>query len=209
MQHRQRLCRLAPRQLGYPSPFRGQVCRAHVPSHVSRRWFSSRGASLPSFGSRRARFPALSSTMKALRLPTRASAVAYWFASTDHAILLPSCLAYALLQERRSFAGPGLLVPAALLRFPTRGREWDLSGLQAIHPMPLLRSATPAGPRCPRHSRAPQCCPRHPHNEGPSDIHFGANPKLWHLLPTLHAWRCRTRARLASGRRAAPLPGGS
>jgi hypothetical protein len=41
-------------------------------------WFSPRGASLPSFGSQRAWFPALTGTMKALRLPTRASAVAYF-----------------------------------------------------------------------------------------------------------------------------------
>jgi hypothetical protein len=32
-----------------------------------------------------------------------------------------------------------------------RGREWDLSGLQAIHPVPLLRSSTPVEPMCPRH----------------------------------------------------------
>jgi len=41
-------------------------------------WFSPRGASLPSFGSQRAWFPALTGTMKALRLPTCASAVAYF-----------------------------------------------------------------------------------------------------------------------------------
>src|SRR5262245_15249605 len=27
-----------------------------------------------------------------------------------------------------------------------RGREWDISGFQATHPMPLLRSTTPAEP---------------------------------------------------------------
>src|SRR5215211_8554252 len=57
-----------------------------VPSRVSRQWLSPRDASLSSFGSRRARFPALSGTMKALRLPIRVSMVAYWFASTAHAI---------------------------------------------------------------------------------------------------------------------------
>ena len=31
------------------------------------------------------------------------------------------------------------------------GREWDLSGLQAILPVPLLRSSTPVEPTCPRH----------------------------------------------------------
>jgi hypothetical protein len=32
-----------------------------------------------------------------------------------------------------------------------RGREWDLSGFQTIHPVPLPRSKTPAGPLSPRH----------------------------------------------------------
>src|SRR6266436_3819413 len=41
-------------------------------------WSSPRDASLPSFGSQRAWFPALAGTMKALRLPTCASAVAYF-----------------------------------------------------------------------------------------------------------------------------------
>ena len=41
-----------------------------VPSRVSRQRFSAPGASLPSDGSRSARFPAVASTMKALRLPT-------------------------------------------------------------------------------------------------------------------------------------------
>ena len=51
VQRGQHFSGLAPRQFGYPSPFRGQVCRAHVPSRVSRRWFSLHGASLSSFGS--------------------------------------------------------------------------------------------------------------------------------------------------------------
>jgi hypothetical protein len=58
-----------------------------VPSRVSRQWLSPHDASLSSFGSQRAWFPALSGTMKALRLPTCVSVVAYWFASTAHPIL--------------------------------------------------------------------------------------------------------------------------
>src|SRR6266508_3526703 len=87
VQRGQHFSRLASRQFGYPSSFRGQVCGAHVPSHVSRRWLSPRGTSLPSFGSWRAQFPALVGTMKALRLPIRVSMVAYWFASTAHGYL--------------------------------------------------------------------------------------------------------------------------
>ena len=33
----------------------------------------------------------------------------------------------------------------------SHGRGWDLSGLQAVHPVPLLRSSTPVEPTCPRH----------------------------------------------------------
>ena len=35
-------------------------------------------------------------------------------------------------------------------RLPSCRREWDLSGLQAILPVPLLRSSTPVEPTCPR-----------------------------------------------------------
>ena len=141
-----------PRQHGYPSPFRGQVCRAHVPSHVSRRWLSPRGASLPSLGSRRARFPALLGTMKALRLPIRVSTVAYLFRFRSPRDPPSFVLACALPEESEVPSGPGpLMVPAAPFSgLPTRGREWDLSGLQAIHPVPLLRSRTPVEPTCSR-----------------------------------------------------------
>jgi hypothetical protein len=49
-----------------------QVSGPRVPLCFST-WLSPRGASLPSFGSHRAWFPALSGTVKALRLPTGAS----------------------------------------------------------------------------------------------------------------------------------------
>src|ERR1051326_3237395 len=43
------------------------------------------------------------------------------------------------------------LVPAALSPASARGCKQDLSGLQAILPVPLLRSRTPVEPTCPRH----------------------------------------------------------
>src|SRR6266436_9745782 len=62
-----------------------------------------------------------------------------------------SCLALALLEARSSLPGPGLLLlPATLLRLLSRGREWDLSGLQTFHPVPLLCSRTPVESPCPR-----------------------------------------------------------
>ena len=125
--------------------------RSIVPSRVSHHWFSPRDASLPSFGSRRARFPAVVGTMRALRLPTRASAVAYLVRFRRPRLPPVSC------SPRRSRKAGGASRARALrYRLPTfpalvRGREWDLSGLQAIHPVPLLRSWTPVEPMCPRH----------------------------------------------------------
>jgi hypothetical protein len=112
------------------------------------------------------------------------------------------------------FQARALGQPAApLLRLSIRGREWDLSGLQAIHPVPLLRSRTPVEPTCPRQCRSRRCCPRIPDYEGFSENDFGANPQLQHLLP--YASRvalphtCKARFRLAgcafAGRESNPL----
>ena len=68
-----------------------------VPSHVSGQRFSPRGALLPSAGPRPARFPVLTSTMKALRLPARAYLVPYGFGRRPHVFLLSFVLAEALL----------------------------------------------------------------------------------------------------------------
>jgi hypothetical protein len=152
--------------------------------------------------------------MKALRLPIPVSTVTYWFAPAAHAILLRSCLALALLEERRSLPGPGLCwCRPPCSGFASRGREWDLSGLQAIHPVPLLRSRTPVEPTCPRLCRSRRCCPRIPDDEGFGENDFGANPQLRHLLP--YASRvalphtCKARFRLAgcafAGRESNPL----
>src|ERR1700694_3257278 len=62
-----------------------------------------------------------------------------------------SQLALALPEVRRMPSGPGQSSAgdpiAGLL---SRGRERDLSGSQAIHPVPLPRSATPVEPTIPR-----------------------------------------------------------
>ena len=55
--------------------YRGQGLPGACPVPCFPTWSSPRDASLPSFGSQRAWFPALAGTMKALRLPTCASAV--------------------------------------------------------------------------------------------------------------------------------------
>ncbi len=135
-------------QCRFVNRFAGSI----VPSRVSHHWFSPRDAPLPSFGSRRARFPALGSTMRALRLPMHASTAAYWFAAAVHASSFFRVRLCAPVRAEVS-SGPGFWW-CRLPQSPAlaRGRAWDLSGLQAIHPVPLLRSTTPVEPTCPRHS---------------------------------------------------------
>ena len=121
---------------------------SRVPSRVSGQRFSTHGASLPSVGSRRARFPVFTGTMKALRLPARAFPVPYGFGRRPHALLSVFVLAEALLtgaedarQAWNSWSA-GVPLPACC----ARGRERDLAGFLAIRPMPLPCSKTPAEP---------------------------------------------------------------
>jgi hypothetical protein len=73
-------CRFVDRFVGF-----------RAPSHVSDQRFSTRGALLPSAGSRQARFPVFLGTMKALRLPAHANPLPYDFGYRLHAPLLCSC----------------------------------------------------------------------------------------------------------------------
>jgi hypothetical protein len=133
---------------------------------VSRHWFSPRDAPLPSFGSRRARFPAVSGTMKALRLPIRASAVAYWFRSRRPRDPPSSC---SLARSRKS----GGLFRARVLMVPAT----PISGSRAWTRMGSLRSSgDPSRAFAPFHDpgrtdvpspwRSRRCCPRFAHSEG-------------------------------------------
>jgi len=93
----------------------------------------------------------------------------------------------------------------------SRGRERDLPGSQAVHPVPLPRSRTPAESTIPRlfvglidaapasrTAKASAC-----------QLFRGSITRLQHLLPTLQEWcchhPCKARFRLAGS----PLPGGS
>ena len=76
--------------------FVDKLVGSSVPSYVSGQRVSTRGVSLPSAGSRRARFPDVISTMEALRLPARAHLVPYRFGSRLHVFLLSFVLAEAL-----------------------------------------------------------------------------------------------------------------
>src|SRR5215207_4224300 len=166
VQQEQRRLGLAPRQFGYPLSFRGQVRRVHAPSRVSRQWLSPHGAPLPSFGSRRARFPALSGTMKALRLPTRVSMVAYWSAPAAHAIPPSFVSAVALPEVRRSLPARALVPPVALLRL---ARAWTRVGSLRSSGDPSRAFAPfqdPGRTDVTSPSRSHRCCPRYPDGEG-------------------------------------------
>jgi hypothetical protein len=92
-----------------------------------------------------------------------------------------------------------------------RGRERDLPGFQAIHPVPLPRSATPVEPTIPRLSDGlVDAAPALPTARASAVNEFrGSITRLWHLLPTLQEscchHPCKARFRLAGS----PLPGGS
>jgi hypothetical protein len=137
---------------GYPLSFRVQVRGVHVPCPVARQWLSPRGASLPSCGvpvspvpplsavlRRRYDFPPahLRSLMDSLPQPIRS--------------LLLSCSPQRSCKVGSPFQARALGVGRPTFRLLSSGREWDLSGLQTILPVPLLRSSTPVEPTCPRH----------------------------------------------------------
>jgi hypothetical protein len=181
-----------------------------VPSRVSRQWVSPRDASLPSLGSRRARFPALSGTMKALRLPARVSTVTYLVRFRSPRDPSPFVSAVALPEAGGLFRARACVPPAApSAGSPQRGRDRDLSGLQAIRPVPLLRSRTPVEPTCPRLLGHVDVAPAGWTAKASTRCDFGANPQLRHPLP--YASRvtlphtCKARFRLAGS----PWPDGS
>jgi len=123
-----------------------------------------------------------------------------------------SCLvsAAAFPEGRRVLPGPGICCAGRpSFRLLARGREWDLSGLQAIHPVPLLRSTTPVETTCLAITVASLLPPLCAQRRLRAMLDFGANPQLRHLLS--YASRvalphtCKARFRLAGW----PLPGGS
>jgi hypothetical protein len=148
--------------------FVDRFARLKVLSRVSRQRFSSRGASHPSVGSRRVRFPAVVSTMKALRLPARAFPVTYLVRfRAPHVSPNVRARLYSAPVSVEDRHGPGhLFSRLPKCRLLSCGREQDLSGSQAIRPVPLPRSKTPAEPTIPRHWRSRRCCPRSNDSEG-------------------------------------------
>ena len=133
--------------------FVDRFVRLRVLSRVSRQRFSPHDTPLPSIGSRRVRFPDVSGRIEVLRLPVTHPRSLICFASGAHDNLLGSCLAACARAPGRSEgpSGPGSMSTgdpiAGLL---SRGRERDLPGFQAIPPVLLPRSTTPAESTIPR-----------------------------------------------------------
>ena len=183
---------------------------SRVPSHVSGQQFSTHGASLPSAGSRRARFPDFTSTMRALRRPVRhtRSLMASVPGPTAPSVFV---LATGAPDRAEVPIGPGVFgQPVSPLRRLASGHAQDLSGFLAVHPIPLPCSKTPAGPTGPRHSRSLRCCPRIQQAEGSSVFMISRLTQGFSICCLrFTSVVAATHARLASGWRAAPLPGGS
>ena len=94
-------------------------------------------------------FPDVSSTIEVLRLPVTHPRSLICFASRVHTALLGSCLAAFARAPGRSEGLPGqgqCSTGDPIAGVLSRGRERDLSGSQAIRPVPLPRSKTPTGP---------------------------------------------------------------
>jgi len=128
-------------------------CGAQCPLPVSRQWFSTRDASLPSAGSRWARFPGVGSTTKALRLPAPHGPDAHGVRASAPRRSPRSCFAEALPPGWRSRAGQDCLLtrPSSLPGHSSRGRIRALPGSLAVLPMPLPSSRTPVGPALASH----------------------------------------------------------
>jgi hypothetical protein len=111
-----------------------------------------------------------------LRLPVTPVRSLICFASRVHAVLLGSCLAACAPDRPEGPFRPGSLfnrrpIAGAL----ARGRERDLPGFQAIHPVPLPRSTTPAEPTTPRLLTVSSMLPPHfPRRRLQRLMNFGA-----------------------------------
>jgi hypothetical protein len=194
-------------------PFVDRFIGSRAPSHVSSQRFSTRGAPLPSAGSRRARFPDFAGTMRALRLPARASPLPYFVRSRGPR-------APPFIRARRGAPGmregrsPGLehtYGPAfPILRL---SRPWTRAGSHRFPGDPsrafaLILDPGRAGETSPM--AVPSMLPpifRHRRPQRSQNIEADSQGfSIRRLRFTSHV--AVAHARLASGWRAAPLPGG-
>jgi hypothetical protein len=145
-------------------------------------------------------FPALVSTMKALRLPIRLSPVAHWFAPAAHTIPPRFVFAAALPGGRRGLQGQGFgWAGCPYFRRP----RVDTNGFSQVfrRSFPCLCSAP--GPRSNRRALAVDghvdAAPAGWTAKASAMSDFGAITQLRHPLTYASRARCRTHARLASG----------
>jgi hypothetical protein len=137
--------------------------------------------------------PALSGTMKALRLPIRVSAVAYWFAPAVHAILLSFVLAQCAPGRAEGSSGPGpLLVPAS----PSSGSSRvDANGISQVFRRSFLCLCSVPGPRSSRRDLAMTATSMLPPRSGRRRprrwLISGLTRELRHLLSYASRYRCR------------------
>ena len=188
---------LAPRRR-----FVDRFVQPKVSSRVSWQRLSSRDAALPSRGSscrsralsarRRAQFPTLISTMKALRRPAHAVPVTclFRFRAPRDASAVRARLIGAPGRVEAPDPGPGQCSTGCpLAGVLSRGRERDLTGSQAIHLMPLPRSKTPAGSTIPHHGGVVDAAPAQTTAKAPAIVISRLLTRLRHLLPTLQERR--------------------
>src|SRR5215211_2216332 len=148
--------------------------------------------------------------MKALRLPTRVSAVAYWFASTAHAILLRSCSPARSGTSGGPFLARAFVPPVALLRL---ARAWTRGGSLRSSGDPSRAFAPfqdPGRADVPSPSRSRPCCPRYPDGEGLGRwLISGLTRELRHLLPYASRFALPLACKACFRPAGWPLPGGS
>src|SRR4029453_38168 len=97
-------------------------------------------------------FPHVIGTIEVLRLPVTYTQSLICFASRVHAAFFCSCLAAVCAPGRPKAAFRAGVIVQPATRLPVYFHmdvRQDLPGFQAIHPVPLPRSSTPAEPTIP------------------------------------------------------------
>ena len=126
--------------------------------------------------------------MKALRLPTRVSAVAYGFASAGHPILLPSCPPQRSWKVGGPFQARALGWPAAR---PAGVSRVVATGFSQVFRRSFLCLCSAPGPRSNRRVLAAvghvDAAPRWVDGEGFGNVISGLTRSFGTRCPTLHA----------------------
>ena len=134
------------------------------------------------------------STMKALRLPTHASPVTYFFRSRGPRD--PSLVRARCCQRSRADGGSDSGQGPCSAGDPVAGsfscgREWELSGFQAIHPVPLPGPGSRPNRRpSPLRVGVVDAAPAPVEAKASACRDIGTTAGLQYLLSTLQEWCC-------------------